>query len=181
MFIVLKYKCHGVSVLMVLVSLSQQAATLKSSFSSPYSTGADDDEDNNEERRGGGQDGDEDSGPSPRPALHEDLGSAFTKLAARKRKDRLLSAQKDPFLAELGDDVCSQDPLRALTGGCWRPPEEHREPRPPADCRGGQEEAPQPLLQRRVGRGTASGRSQEDAQFAPALATCTIPGVYTIL
>ena len=91
MFLVLKYKCHGVSVLMVLVSLSQQAATLKSSFSSPYSTGADDDEDNNEERRGGGQDGDEDSGPSPRPALHEDLGSAFTKLAARKRKDRLLS------------------------------------------------------------------------------------------
>ena len=41
------------------------------------------------------------------------------------------------------------------------------------------EEAPLPLLQRRVGRGTASGRSQEDAQFTPALATCTIPGVYT--
>ena len=65
--------------------------------------------------------------------------------------------------------------------GRWRPPEEHREPRPPAASRGGQEAAPQPLLQRRVGRGTALGRSQEDAQFAPALATCTIPGVYTIL
>ena len=93
MFIVLKYKCHGVSVLMVLVSLSQQAATLKSSFSSPYSTGADDDEDNNEERRGGGQDGDEDSGPSPRPALHEDLGSAFTTWAA---------AAEDLFVSLLG-------------------------------------------------------------------------------
>ena len=85
MFIVLKYKCHGVSVLMVLVSLSQQAATLKSSFSSPYSTGADDDEDNNEERRGEGQDGDEDSGPSPRP-LRRARGQG-------RRQARLLPAQ----------------------------------------------------------------------------------------
>ena len=168
MFIVLKYKCHGVSVLMVLVSLSQQAATLKSSFSSPYSTGADDDEDNNEERRGGGQDGDEDSGPSPRPALHEDLGSAFTKLAARKRKDRLLSAQKDPFLAELGDDVCSQDPLRALTGGCWRPPEEHREPRPLAPAASSARPRDSSPATRPAGRGTASG--------PPAIATCNILG-----
>ena len=64
--------------------------------------------------------------------------------------------------------------------GRWRPPEEHREPRPPAACRGGLEEAPQPLLQRRVGRGTASGRSQEDAQSLLQLATCTILGYIAI-
>ena len=92
-------------------------------------------------------------------------------------------------LAAKDDGRLAFSPPRMLSGqaplfpeerkGRWRPPEEHREPRPPAASRGGSRGSPSAPRTRRVGRGTASGRSQEDAQFTPAFATCTIPGVYT--
>ena len=103
--------------------------------------GVGDADDDDDERLGGDPGVDEDSGPSPRPP-HRARGQGRKEGAASLR---------------LG---CS--PVRPTVPrreeGRWRPPEEPRGPRPPAGSRGGLEEAPQPLLQRRVGRGTASGR-----------------------
>jgi len=65
-------------------------------------------------------------------------------------------------------------PERGRGDGALRRNTESRGPQQPVEAV--HEEAPLPLVHRRVGRGTASGRSQEDAQFTPALATCTIRG-----
>ena len=97
--------------------------------------------------------------PSTELAAKDDGKIAFSPPAMRV-------AVKIPYKQRLGDD------------GALRRNTESRGPQQPVEVV--HEEAPLPLVQRRVGRGTASSRSQEEAQFAPALATCTIRG-YTPL
>ena len=98
-------------------------------------------------------------GPSTELAAKDDGRLAFS-------PPRMLSGQAPLFLE------------RGRGDGALRRNTESRGPQQPVEVV--HEEAPLPLVQRRVGRGTASGRSQEDAQFTPALATCTIRG-YTPL
>ena len=77
--------------------------------------------------------------------------------------------------------LSSQDPLfpeeRKGDGALRRTPGS-RGPQQPVEAV--HEEAPLPLLQRRAGRGTASGWSQEDAQSLLQFATCTILGYIAI-
>ena len=97
--------------------------------------------------------------PSAELAAKDDGKIAFSPPAMRV-------AVKIPYKQRLGDD------------GALRRNTESRGPQQPVEAV--HEEAPLPLLQRRVGRGTASSRSQEDAQFAPAVCHLHHPGVYTI-
>ena len=128
----------GVSVLIVLESLfTLLYRDIESRLSSPYSTGADDDDqDDDEERRGEGQDGDEDSGPSPRPALHEDLGSAFTKLAAKGKEGPDFSSPREiPFEQSWGMMGAVKIPFKHRLGddGALRRNTESRGPQQPAE------------------------------------------------
>ena len=100
-----------------------------------------------DERRGEGQDGDEDSGPSPRPALrpglclHRARGQGTEEGAASLRPG--CSPVRSQFPEERKDDGA----LRRTPGS--------RGPQQPVEA--AREEAPPPLQQRRAGRGTAPG------------------------
>ena len=138
----------GVSVLIVLESLfTALCRDIESRLSSPYSTGADDDQDDDEERRGEGQDGDEDSGPSPRPALRPGLCLHRARGQGTKEGAASLRPGCSPVRSQFPEERTDDGALRRTPGS--------RGPQQPVEA--AREEAPPPLLQRRVGRGTAPG------------------------